>query len=261
MSEPTASTWLTVAEAAAALKVSPRTIRRRCESGELVAELEAGESGTGGRAWRIDAADVAAKADGQTDKRTVAARSDGQAEDGRADRQTDTNQAQNVTARPDGQARGQTANTADGHGRAARWTSARPDGQEIVTALMAEKDARIADLQAQIEAQRLQIEAANRNAAEANAALREALKMSHRALNEGSHTPVTQPSQSAPQVLAEPNVGPELGEIRGQNSEMDKEARQPQSASNSPNSEAQRPASIGRDSKGLRGWLLRILRA
>jgi excisionase family DNA binding protein len=50
--------------------------------------------------------------------------------------------------------------------------------------LLVEKDERIADLRAVIESQKLQIEAANRQAAEATAALREYLKLQAKALPE-----------------------------------------------------------------------------
>jgi excisionase family DNA binding protein len=44
--------YLTVSEAAAALKVSERTVRRRCETGKLKAELRPTATGT---AWHIEA--------------------------------------------------------------------------------------------------------------------------------------------------------------------------------------------------------------
>jgi uncharacterized small protein (DUF1192 family) len=59
---------------------------------------------------------------------------------------------------------------------------------EATTALLAEKDARIADLRAQIDAWRLQAEASNRTASETAAALREALKAMPKALP-GENTP------------------------------------------------------------------------
>ncbi len=46
------SDYLTVSEAAARLKVSERTIRRRCETGKLKAELQPTATGS---AWRIEA--------------------------------------------------------------------------------------------------------------------------------------------------------------------------------------------------------------
>jgi excisionase family DNA binding protein len=54
MADP-AGQWLTVAEAAALLHVSERTIRRRCESGKLPARLEHTEAG---KLWRVDPAGI-----------------------------------------------------------------------------------------------------------------------------------------------------------------------------------------------------------
>lgn len=45
--------WLTVSEVAARLKISERTVQRRCKSGRLQAHLETGEDGA---AWLIDSA-------------------------------------------------------------------------------------------------------------------------------------------------------------------------------------------------------------
>ncbi len=121
--------WVSVAEAAALMKVSPRTVRRRCEAGEIIAELEASENGTGGLAWRIDATSIAVV---------------GNVENDRAAKRTDTNQAQNQTART--------------KTMAAR-TGARPSGRteadgQMWAVLVAEKDARIDDLREQLEAAR-----------------------------------------------------------------------------------------------------------
>jgi excisionase family DNA binding protein len=51
MDEHNKSAWLTVSQAAARLGVSERTIRRRCESGRLVARLVVNEAG---KTWLID---------------------------------------------------------------------------------------------------------------------------------------------------------------------------------------------------------------
>ncbi len=63
--------WLTVSQAAALLKVSERTIRRRCEAGKLAARLDSNESGS---VWLIDAAAISAvnSADA-TDKKNATA--------------------------------------------------------------------------------------------------------------------------------------------------------------------------------------------
>ncbi len=71
-------------------------------------------------------------------------------------------------------------------------------------ALLAEKDARISDLRAQVEAWRLQAEAANRTAAETSAALREALKAMPKALPGENTTRYDAPqaTQTAPGDVA-----------------------------------------------------------
>jgi hypothetical protein len=45
--------WLTVSEVAARLKISERTVQRRCKSGKLTARLESGDDGA---AWLINGA-------------------------------------------------------------------------------------------------------------------------------------------------------------------------------------------------------------
>ena len=74
--------WLTVSQAAKQLGLSERTVRRRCEAGQLPARFESGEGG--GRAWRIDPEAVSAgndrtdgRPDGQAAKETVTARPEG----------------------------------------------------------------------------------------------------------------------------------------------------------------------------------------
>lgn len=110
-----------------------------------------------------------------------------------------------------------------------------------MTALLAEKDARITDLRAQVEAQRLQIEAANRATAEAHAALRESLKMSNRALTEGAAKPVEIDGNNDRHIEAQVLVADEK--------------RAPETM---PQVLAETNAHFER-SKGLRGWLLRLL--
>jgi excisionase family DNA binding protein len=53
MSEHNGPAWLTVSQAAALLGVSERTIRRRCERGEIAARLVVNE---GGKTWLVDQA-------------------------------------------------------------------------------------------------------------------------------------------------------------------------------------------------------------
>ncbi len=86
-------------------------------------------------------------------------------------------------------------------------TTGHDSGDDEVARLLAEKDARIQDLRATVDAQRLQIEAANRTAAEAAAALREALKMSNRALPAVSTSVETESALQAPQRAPETAAG------------------------------------------------------
>ncbi len=229
MSQSTLSgDWLTVSQAASALGVSERTVRRRCEAGGLAARLEAGDSGTGGRVWRISPDAVAARPVGQR----AASRPDGQAA---------KNQKQETAARSN-------------CGRAASRPEAggQTDGQSTLSALIAEKDARIDDLRGQLDAAttrenaaRLQIEAANRATAEAHSALREALKMSNRALME--------PGQSTLEKEMTYN-----GFKSDQAQSTLKVETLPPEPMSGPQIEAA-PKYFER-SKGLRAWLLKVLR-
>jgi excisionase family DNA binding protein len=101
MSDTTPDEWLTVSQAAARLGVSERTVRRRCETGKLVARLVANEGGTGGRAWLIDRAatnepDAACGHAARRPKRADACGHDDESES-----------QQRAATRPDGQSDGQ----------------------------------------------------------------------------------------------------------------------------------------------------------
>ena len=152
--------WLTVSQAAAALGRSERTTRRMCESGTLAATVQANESG--GRAWFIERASVerAAKDAAMRPKR--------------ADVRPNSKREKSVRPQND-------AAIID------RADSVRPQvAANDAAMLLREKEARINDLRAQVESQKLQIEAANRQAAEATAALREYLKLQAKALPGGT---------------------------------------------------------------------------
>jgi excisionase family DNA binding protein len=136
----------TVTEAARLLGVTVRTVQRRLDRGELSAIEAEGK--------RL----VVMPQDATGD---TTAEATGRDSDTRQDATHDTTQA-----------------THDATGDATPGDTSR----DMTTYLLAEKDAHIADLRAQVDAQRLQIEAANRAAAEATAALREALRFSTRAL-------------------------------------------------------------------------------
>ncbi len=184
-----ASTWLTVSQAAAALEVSERTIRRRCESGKLTARLATTDNG---KEWQIEAAAVEkiteaadAAATGLRTGAAIAAATISAGADILTEAAAIAADATDSEVRPPAAIAAANERTAD----------ARDE-------LIIELREQTSYLRSQIEAQRLQIEAANRATNEAHAALREALKMSHRALN-----------QSGPQVLAADENGPKLEEV------------------------------------------------
>lgn len=110
--------WLTVAEAAARLRVSERTVRRRCEAGKLVGELRSTLSGP---SWFVSAAAMPAD--------TAAKAADGEAR---------------VTPHDPGDTSAPSA--------AMLRTPADTSAPDLITALLAEKDARINDLREQLKA-------------------------------------------------------------------------------------------------------------
>ncbi len=146
MNETNASTradeWLTVSQAAAALEVSERTVRRRCENGKLAARLATADSGT---VWEVSAAAVKAADTAVIAADTLRPRSESESDE--------------AAAIP--------TDTADSAPQAA--------------AIAADSDF-LAHLQSENVFLRAQVEAANRQAAEATAALREYLKISAKAL-------------------------------------------------------------------------------
>lgn len=166
--------WLSVSQAAAALGISERTARRMCESGKLAATIETGNNG--GRIWRVDRAAISERAAMRPNDRADSVRPNRAATEKTSvrphferenERAAISANVVRPTVRPE---------------RAAKNESVRPTENNAL--LIAEKNERIADLRAIIESQKLQIEAANRQAAEATAALREYLKMQAKALPE-----------------------------------------------------------------------------
>jgi hypothetical protein len=233
---------VSITDAAKRLRVSVRTVQRRLDGGQLKAVIEGdtrrvrlpieGDSAT----RQGDATAGHLSRDGDTTARQVKRHhfEEGDKKRVMLSRQEATDDA------PQGDGERDTA-----HDSATL-------AQSTLASLLLEKDARIIDLRAQIDAQRLQIEAANRATAEAHAALREALKMSNRALMEPGQSTLeavsSTPAQSRPMAADE-----------AQSTLMSKEAPQPIS---SPQIEAQRevaPKYFER-SKGLRAWLLKVLR-
>ncbi len=158
--------WLTVAEASARVGVSERAIQRRAKAGKLRAKLV--EISTGHQ-WLISADSI---------PETTTLGNDSPDDDDNFPQ----NDAHSGDTSPKPSAEplpaGPTAAT-----QATTMAAPGPDsGDAMAAALLAEKDARIDDLRATIEAQRAQIEEANRNAAELRAALREAQRIYAKAL-------------------------------------------------------------------------------
>jgi hypothetical protein len=151
---------LTINQAAARLGISSRAVQKRCANGTLAARRV---STPAGERWEVEGANLPANLDAswtRTDEPT-----------GREPREPDA-----VLNSKSG--RVQDANP--------RTIGREPDAN--TRELIAEKDARIEDLRAQIDAWRLQAEAANRTAAEASAALREALKAMPKAITAGNES-------------------------------------------------------------------------
>ena len=162
MNEDATGQWITVSEAAAALKVSERTIQRRCKSGSIVARLVSGEDG---QQWQIAASEVPPLVP------TGAA-----------------NTADKVPPLIKHE-----TNTADTQAVIGAAIGADTD---LMARLIDEKDERIADLRATVESQRLQIEAANRTNAEVSAALRSLVAAQSKALPEPNADATPMPPQS-----------------------------------------------------------------
>lgn len=127
--------WLTVSQAAAALKLSERTIRRRCSKGTLRGRLDTTESGP---AWLIDPAEVPDTADTLRTPAAIAADTDLSAEAGEA-----------APTVPDPADR---LRSAADRLRPAAAIAADTREADLIAALIAEKDARIRDLQKQLDA-------------------------------------------------------------------------------------------------------------
>jgi excisionase family DNA binding protein len=154
-----AAQWLTVAEVADLLGVTPRTIQKRCKAGKL--DARSVETPTGDQ-WEINAANVETK-------RTEAANED-------ANRATKGDEQAANSSQPQ---------DADERARIAGRDATPPDWKERET-----------ELKEQIQWLKSQIEDANRNAAELRAALRKALEIAPRQLPAGTPTDGQQRAQS-----------------------------------------------------------------
>jgi len=155
MSEPQ-SAYLTVSEAAARLKVSERTIRRRCETGKLKADLQPTATGS---AWHIEADSC-----GQVRPNTRTSAAIG------ADTFSSEDQSQNRSERAD-----TAANSSDRLGQAAAIGADTPNAADL-----------LAQSREEIHFLRGLIEQRDRDAAELRAALREALRAMPKAIEAAS---------------------------------------------------------------------------
>lgn len=176
MSEPEKPEYLTVAEVAARLKVTERTVQKRCAAGKLAAQLV---STPDGDRWQIDPANFDAN---EAPERTrTPARTDA---NGREQNEATELKTNSKAPEPD----------ANDH----------PNGREQWT----RTDANAAELLAQSREEILflrgLVEQRDRDAAELRAALRKALEAMPKALPDGASTPTSatenQSRENAPQA-------------------------------------------------------------
>lgn len=170
--------FLTVSQAAAALGVSEKTLRKRIASGAVAAVRE--KLPGGGWAWRVDASRLEDSNRFQPRDGSATERLEADLEGARE------LSSVNLPTVPTGAMEG----------------SNRVTEAQAITALLAEKDARIADLRGQIEA-------ANRQAAEATAALREYLKLSAKALPAPGAAPGDESARNAQEAPQKGETGKE----------------------------------------------------
>ena len=123
--------WITADQAAPLLGVSARTVRRRCKRGELAARLDEGEFGP---VWLIDSAAISADS---ADTRGA----DKRGQRGHVSALERPNHAQNSADSADKIGADTSADSADS-----------ADKADLMAALIASKDARISDLQKQLDA-------------------------------------------------------------------------------------------------------------
>ena len=233
-SEADASTWLTTSQAAARLGISERTVRRRCEGGKLAAHQVTTDSG---REWRVDPAAVGADSSGQAaDTAPAKLRTGADTQEQPADT---CGQAADGVRTP---AAKQVAAPADSSGQGAAITADAP--------ATAADTSREQELREEVKFLRGVVEQQQRDAAELRAALREALRMSARALPAGEVDAST--STASAEAPAAPPGAPRVDAAPT----VDKPPAGPTAATD----RGDVGASTWERSKGLRGWLLRILK-
>jgi hypothetical protein len=170
-SNDTGLQWLCVSEVAARLRVSERTVRRRCESGQLAARRVASSSGL---LWQIDPSKLRTGADRPADTADIGA---------------DT---QNGTGKQ---------NTPEGADTAAKVRTGAAIAADSLTAHLLEENRRLW----------LALEAAQQSEAVTKAALREALKLAPKQLaqgdDEGARIGAEREQSGAANTVPDPMMG------------------------------------------------------
>jgi hypothetical protein len=206
MSESTSGGWLTVAQASAALGIGERAVQKRCEAGKINARRTVTPQGA---RWEINPNEIT-----RTPERTNEPDEPKTPEPANQKPETDSFAVQNHPPE-----RTEPANEPN------RTTE------------------REAELKAEVIFLRGVVEAQNRDAAELRAALREALKISNRALVESTSTEALQ------------------GDLSGQSTLIAQvppvEAKAPQTGTE--REEKGNQSTLERQ-RGFRGWLLKVLR-
>lgn len=160
--------WLTVSQVASRLKISERTVQRRCKNGRIAARLETREDGA---AWLIDGATL------PTGDATTADAADKVPTS--ADTSFESESEQSVATLPPN-----VPTLPTGADSESARVLAETEAAFLREALQAERENSQRDRE-QIAFLRAQVEAANRQAAESAAALREYLKLSAKQLSGG----------------------------------------------------------------------------
>jgi hypothetical protein len=172
--------WLTVSEVAARLKISERTVQRRCKSGRLAARLETDENGA---AWLVDGATLPTGA-------AIAADTDDNVPTG-DDKPFKSESAQSVAS-------------------VATGADKLPTGADTLQSVTRECELLREALQRERENAdqwRAQVEAANRDAAELRAALREALRAMPKQLAAPDMSTHVKSAPGAPQARENSETG------------------------------------------------------
>ncbi len=227
-----ASTWLTVSQAAAARGISERTLRKRIKAGEIDAEKRA-QAG-GGLAWCV--------APMGTEPET--------------ERKRDGSGTENRTgSEPEAERKPIKHETPPERKRTGSEMESGPEVSDPRTGSGTESK-RIAEMRGEIQFLRGVVEAQNRDAAEMRATMRALVAAQTLALTSGTPQ-VLAPDETAretmPQVLAETAQRGEMQrEFEAQNSATGKQTAAKQ--------DGPQNVTTARDGRGLRGWLLKVLR-